>query len=93
LTDTEKLSMDLNANVKKRIVEKNSTIQQIFQNEQSKMIKKLQDMKFVSEAVPQLYVDDFELLFLFNYNFYPWLESIKKKIKKIIILFSSGKKV
>ncbi len=93
MTDTEKLSMDLNANVKKRIVEKNSTIQQIFQNEQSKMIKKLQDMKFVSEAVPQLYVDDFELLFLFNYNFYPWLESIKKKIKKIIILFSSGKKV
>ncbi len=47
--------MDFNANTKKRIVEESSTIQQIFQNEQSKMIKKLQDMKVVAEAVPQFY--------------------------------------
>ena len=90
--------MDLNANMKKRIVEESSTIQQIFQNEQSKIIKKLQDMKFVAEAVPQFYniqaslykhkfktilpvpksVDDIQLLFLFNYNFYPWIESINR---------------
>ncbi len=55
MIDTEKLSMDLNANMKKRIVEESSTIQQIFQNEPSKMTKKLQDMKFVAEAVPQFY--------------------------------------
>ena len=39
LNDIDILSMDFNANMKKRIVEEDSTIQKIFQDEQSKMIK------------------------------------------------------
>jgi hypothetical protein len=45
--------MYFDANKKNRIVEESSTIQQIFQDEQSKMIKKLQDMKVIADVVPQ----------------------------------------
>ena len=55
LSTADKICMDFNINMKKRIGEENSSIQQIFQNEQSNMIKKLQDMDIVTEGFPQFY--------------------------------------
>ena len=56
LSDAAKVCMDLNINLKKRIDEENSTIQQIFQDEQSNMVQNRKIWKFLhAGGIPQYY--------------------------------------